>query len=109
MALREDEPVVVRVVRVVEVVAQVLREQHGHQVGRGHARGRMPGARLRGRADRIDPELLPQLSPELDVVHGYDLSLRRVPENLGAIVRRRSTSRSGAALAGASARREGVR
>ena len=29
-----------RVVRVVEVVAQVLREQDGHQVGRGHAGGR---------------------------------------------------------------------
>ena len=83
VALREDEPVVVRVVRVVEVVAQVLREQHGHQVGRGHARGRMAGARLRGGADRVDPQLLPQLAPELDVVHGHDLSLRRVTENLG--------------------------
>jgi ribose 5-phosphate isomerase B len=46
----------------------------------------MAGARLRGRPDGIDPELLSQLAPELDVVHGYDLSLRRVPENLGAIL-----------------------
>ena len=37
----------------------------------------MPGSRLRGGADRIDPELLSQLLPELGVVHGYDLSLRR--------------------------------
>ncbi len=41
VALREDEPVVVRVVRVLEVVAQVLRQQDGHQVGRRHARGRV--------------------------------------------------------------------
>jgi ribose 5-phosphate isomerase B len=46
----------------------------------------MAGARLRGRPDGIDPELLSQLAPELDVVHGYDLSLRRVPENLEAIL-----------------------
>jgi ribose 5-phosphate isomerase B len=46
----------------------------------------MAGSRLRGRPDRIDPELLPQLLPELDVTHRYDLSLRRVPENLRAIL-----------------------
>jgi len=33
MALRENEPVVVRILRLREVVAQVLREQHRHQVG----------------------------------------------------------------------------
>ncbi len=77
MTLREDEAVVVRIVRVLEVVAQVRREEHGHQVGRGHPRGRMPGAGLGRRPDRIDPELLSQLLPELDVGHGYDLSLHR--------------------------------
>jgi hypothetical protein len=41
VALREDEVVVPRVVRVVEVVVQVLREQDGHEVGRGHRRGRV--------------------------------------------------------------------
>jgi ribose 5-phosphate isomerase B len=46
----------------------------------------MTGARLRGGPDRIDPELLSQLAPELDVFHGYDLSLRRVPENLKPIL-----------------------
>jgi hypothetical protein len=40
----------------------------------------MAGARLRRGADRVNAELLPQLAPELDVVHGHDLSLRRVPE-----------------------------
>jgi hypothetical protein len=44
------------------------------------------GARLRGGPDRIDPQLLSQLAPELDVVHGHDLSLRRMPENLKAIL-----------------------
>jgi hypothetical protein len=38
----EDEVVVARVVRVVEVVAKVLREQDRHEVGPGHRRGRMP-------------------------------------------------------------------
>ena len=51
--------------RAVEVVAQVLREQHRHQVGRGHARGGMAGPGRRGAADRIDPQLLSQLTPEL--------------------------------------------
>jgi ribose 5-phosphate isomerase B len=46
----------------------------------------MTGARLRSGPDRIDPELLSQLAPELDVFHGYDLSLRRVPENLKPIL-----------------------
>ena len=41
VALREDEPVVVGIARVVEVVAQVLRQQHRHQIGRRHARGRV--------------------------------------------------------------------
>jgi ribose 5-phosphate isomerase B len=42
----------------------------------------MAGAGLRRRPDRIDPQLLSQLAPELDVVHRYDLSLRqrRKPE-----------------------------
>jgi ribose 5-phosphate isomerase B len=43
-------------------------------------------ARLRRGTDRIHTELLPQLLPELDVVHGYDLSLLRVPENLSPIL-----------------------
>jgi hypothetical protein len=40
----------------------------------------MAGARLRRRTDRIDPKLLPQLAPELDVIRGHDLSLRRMPK-----------------------------
>ena len=49
VALGEDQVVVARVVRLVEVVAQVLGEQHGHQVGRGHRRGRVAGLRPRPR------------------------------------------------------------
>ena len=71
MSLREDEPVVVRVLRVGEVVSQVLGEQHRHQVGRGHARGRMAGLRRGGAAHRVDPQLLSELAPEIGVVHGH--------------------------------------
>jgi ribose 5-phosphate isomerase B len=46
----------------------------------------MAGTGLGGGPDRVDPKLLSQLAPELDVVHSYDLSLRRVPENLEAIL-----------------------
>ena len=59
VALREDEAVVVRVLRRVEVVTEVLGEEDCHQIG-----GRHPGggvARLGGRraADGIDAQLLP--------------------------------------------------
>ena len=52
---REDQPVVVRVLRPVEVVPQVLGEQHRHQVGGGHARGGVARLRIGGAADRVDP------------------------------------------------------
>ena len=69
VALREDEPVVPRVVRRVEVVPEVRREEHGREVCGGHRRGRMPRARLGARANRIDPQLLSQLPPKLALVH----------------------------------------
>ena len=47
MALREDQLVVLRVARAVEVVAEVLREQHRHEVGGGHGGGRVAGLRRR--------------------------------------------------------------
>ena len=75
MAFREDEPVVPQVVRVVEVVAEVLRDQHGHQVGRGHARGGVPGLGCGGWADGVHPELLTKLAPELDVVHAGNVTI----------------------------------
>ena len=76
VALREDQVVVARVVRLVEVVAEVLREQHRHQVGGRHRRGRVAGLRDGGCADRIDAQLLPQLAPELGVGHGRSLRTR---------------------------------
>jgi hypothetical protein len=55
VALGEDQVVVVRVVGVVEVVAEVLLGEHGAQIGGRHRRGGMPGPADRGRADRVDP------------------------------------------------------
>ena len=69
VALREDQVVVGRVVGLVEVVAQVLGEQDGHQVGRGHRRRRVAGLGHRCGADRVDPQLLSQLTPELRPFH----------------------------------------
>ncbi len=77
VALREDEMVVARVVRPVEVVAEVLGEQHRHQVGGRHRGRRMAGLRDGRGADRIHPELLSQLPPELDIGHGVSLRTRR--------------------------------
>ncbi len=61
VALGEDEVVVGAVLRRVEVVAQVLREEHRHQVGRGHRGGRVAGVGGGGGADRVDSQLLGQL------------------------------------------------
>ena len=57
----QNEVVVVRMVRALPVVAQVAREQYGHQVGGRHARGGMPGPRGGAAADRVDSQLLSQL------------------------------------------------
>jgi hypothetical protein len=67
--LREHEPVVGRRVRRVEFVPKVLGHEHGHQVGGRHPRRRMARLRRGSAPHRIDPELLAELTPELDVVH----------------------------------------
>src|SRR6185312_7281567 len=69
MPLREDQVIVQRVLGAVEVVAQVLGQEDGHQVGRGHRRGRVAGACCGGRADRVDAQLLAQLAPLFLLVH----------------------------------------
>ena len=61
VALGEDEVVVGRVVRRVEVVAQVAREEHRHQVGGRHRGGRVARARRVAGADRVDAQLPSQL------------------------------------------------
>ena len=52
----------------VEVVAQVVGEQYGHQVGGGHGGRRMPGARGGGGAHAVHAQLLRQFG-ELTAVH----------------------------------------
>jgi hypothetical protein len=65
MAFRENLMVVARVLGVVEVVVEILREQDRPQIRRRHRRGR--GARIPdGRApDRVDAQLLAYLTPEI--------------------------------------------
>src|SRR4029450_6289521 len=77
-ALREDEPVVRRRLRRGEVVPQVPGQEHGHQGGGGHPGGGVP--RLRGgrAAHGVDPKLLTELAPELDVVHVGNVAGMRV-------------------------------
>ena len=80
--LREDQVVVRWVLGVVEVVAEVLVDQDGHEVGGRHRGRRVPRLRHRGGANRIDPQLLPELAPALRVAHtGHpNLSVPRFPE-----------------------------
>ena len=87
VALREDQVVVRRVVGLVEVVAQVLREQHRHQVGRRHRRGRVARLRCGGGADRVDAQLLAQLAPALRPVHAGNVTVlceSRSPSTIAA-------------------------
>jgi hypothetical protein len=69
MPLREDQAIVRRALRIVEVVAEVGGEEHRRQVGGGHGRRRVAGAGFRTCANRIDAQLLPELPPEVRVVH----------------------------------------
>ena len=77
VALAEDQVVVARVIGVAEVVVQVLRHQHGHEVGRGHRRGRVAAPRGARGTDRVDPQLLPELVP-LVLLGGHACSLRKL-------------------------------
>ena len=69
VSLGEDQVVVAGIVGAGEVVAQVLGEQHGHQVGGRHRRRRMARAGGVARPDRVDAELLSELAPEGGVIH----------------------------------------
>src|SRR4029453_2041602 len=66
----KDQPVVRGALRVVEVVAEVLVDEDGHEIGGGHGGGRMPRLRRRAAAHGIDAQLLSELAPALDVGHG---------------------------------------
>ena len=92
VALGEDEVVVRAVLGGGEVVAEVAREEHRHQVGGRHRGRRMAGAGRGGRADRVDAKLLGELAHLLladrglrggDLVQGQDLSrCRREPDSI---------------------------
>ncbi len=67
--LGEDQAIVRRALRIVEVVAEVGGEEHRRQVGGGHRGGRVAGAGFCARANRVDTQLLPELPPEIRVTH----------------------------------------
>ena len=107
VALGEDEVVVRGVVGSREVVAEVIGEEHRHQVGSGHRGGRVPGAGRVAGADRVHAKLPSQLVQLLaigfllggDLVqgHGPALDCRGRALYLGAI-RSRPFARSEFAL-----------
>src|SRR5690606_22999967 len=68
MPLGEDEPVVAGVARAVEVVPDVVGEQHGHHVGRGHRGRGVPGARGGRGPHAVHTQLLSELG-EFTGVH----------------------------------------
>jgi hypothetical protein len=69
MALREDQPIVRRILRIVVVVPEVGGEQDRGQVRGGHRGGRVAGAGFGTSANRIDPQLLSELPPEVRITH----------------------------------------
>ena len=97
VALGEDEVVVGRVLGRGEVVAQVPREQHRHQVGGRHRGGRVAGAGGGGGADRVDAQLLGELVQLLAIIVSSD-RLDHAPRGREAI-RSRPCARSASALA----------
>jgi hypothetical protein len=62
MALGKDQPVVARVTGRGEVVAQVLGQQYGHEVGRRYRGCRVPGPRGGRGVHCIHSELLTQVT-----------------------------------------------
>ncbi len=68
VSLGQDEAVVAGVSGAVEVVAEVVCEQNGQQVGRGHRGRRVPGARGGGSADTVHAQLLAEIG-EFTGVH----------------------------------------
>ena len=69
VALGEDQVVGVGVLGVVEVVVQVLGDQHGHEVGGRHRRRGVAGLGRPADLHCVDPQLLPELLPLLRLAH----------------------------------------
>ena len=63
VALAEDQMIVPRILWRAEVVVEVLRHEHGHEVGGRHRRRRVAAAGGAARADRVDADLLAELAP----------------------------------------------
>jgi hypothetical protein len=76
VALREDQPIVRRVAGVEEVVAKVLGQKHGHEVGRRQRRRRVTRVRRTAGANGVEPELSRKPLKGAEVSHDSDLSAR---------------------------------
>ena len=72
VALGQDEPVVVVIVRVLGVVAHVPEKEGGHHVRRRTARGRMPAARRRRGRNGMNPQLVGDSLQKFDVCLNHD-------------------------------------
>src|SRR5437588_6551297 len=66
MTLREYEVIVVGVIRIVEVVAQVLGEQNRHEIGSREGRCWVTGAGRCAATDAVDSQLLSERFPLRD-------------------------------------------
>ncbi len=58
VAFREDEPVVVVIMRILRVIFHVAEEERGDDIRRRAARSRVAAARRRGRFDGVDAQLV---------------------------------------------------
>ena len=67
VTLRENESIVVEIVRVLWLIPHVPEEKRGHNVGRGTARGRVPAACSRRGGNRMNPQLIGDALQCLDV------------------------------------------
>ncbi len=102
VALGEDQVVVRGVARVLEVEPEVAVEQHGHQLGCGHRRGRVARAAGIAAANRVHPQLLCQLAAEVVSVHVWVIPTSVAPSLPGVAwsTRRQFLGAAGAAVGG---------
>src|SRR4051794_4538665 len=99
MSFRQHEPIVAAVVRILDVVAQVVGEEHRQQLRTRHRGGRMARPGGGGRADAVDGDLRGQVVPALRVVSHrlpvvrYRSAYRRTGSGPGSRYRRRGPPR----------------
>jgi hypothetical protein len=68
VSFRQDESIVRRALRVVDVGPQMVGEQHGDEMRGGEGGGRMAGPGLGGGSDAVDPELRGEVVPQMGAV-----------------------------------------